>query len=170
MNWGRLEKLNLYSLFCRRQRGDMIETYKILNRYYNMDPSTFFTLNISSLTRGHLFKLFKKRSRLLIRHNFFSNRVVNLWKLELTTWLSCFSINFQAAIWWLLESIKIWAHTKASGLAWQLYCFGIPRPLNNNNNNKNGCKGDLKWLLDCFNRWCKIIGSKTRFCVSFCSN
>ena len=57
----------------------MIETYKILNRYYNMDPSTFFTLNISFSTRGHLFKLFKKRSRLLIRHNFFSNRVVNLW-------------------------------------------------------------------------------------------
>ena len=38
------------------QRGDMIEKYKILNRYYNMDPSTFFTLNISSSTRGHYFK------------------------------------------------------------------------------------------------------------------
>ena len=41
----RHEKLNLYSLFCRRQRGDMIETYKILNRYYNLNPSTFSTLN-----------------------------------------------------------------------------------------------------------------------------
>ena len=42
-----LKAKSLYSLFCRCQRGDMIETYKILNRYYNMDPSTFFTLNIS---------------------------------------------------------------------------------------------------------------------------
>ena len=36
---GRLEKLQLYSSFCRRQRGDMIETYKILHNYYNIEPS-----------------------------------------------------------------------------------------------------------------------------------
>ena len=30
-------------------------------------------------TRGHHRKLFKFRSRLLLRHNFFTNRVVNLW-------------------------------------------------------------------------------------------
>ena len=38
----RLEILDLYSLYCRRQRGDMIETYKILKRHYDLDPSTFF--------------------------------------------------------------------------------------------------------------------------------
>ena len=48
---GRLEKLQLYSLFCRSQRGDMIETYKILKNYYNIEPSLFFTLNDSSTTR-----------------------------------------------------------------------------------------------------------------------
>ena len=37
----RLEILDLYSLYCRRQRGDMIETYKILKRHYDLDPSTF---------------------------------------------------------------------------------------------------------------------------------
>ena len=68
---GCLEKLQLYSLFCRRQRGDMIETYKILNNYYNIEPSLFFTLNGSSTTGGHTLKLFKERSRLLVRHNFF---------------------------------------------------------------------------------------------------
>jgi len=66
----RLEKLNLYSLFCRRQRGYMTETYKILNRYYDIDPS---------ILSFHSFKLFKERSRLPIRYNIFSNRIVNLW-------------------------------------------------------------------------------------------
>ena len=74
----RLEILDLYSLYCRRQRGDMIETYKILKRHYDLDPSTFFTLNTAT-TRGHSLKLFKERSRLLVRQNFFTNRIVNLW-------------------------------------------------------------------------------------------
>ena len=76
----RLETLDLYSLYCRRQRGDMIETYKILKvkRYYDLDPSTFFTLNTAT-TRGHSLKLLKERSRLLDRQNFCTNRIVNLW-------------------------------------------------------------------------------------------
>ena len=45
----RLEILDLYSLYCRRQRGDMIETYKILKRHYDLDPSPFFTLNTATV-------------------------------------------------------------------------------------------------------------------------
>ena len=71
----RLERLGLYSLYCRRQRGDLLETYKILNGYYDINPTSFFTLS----NTGHHGKLFKFRSRLLVRHNFFTNRVVNLW-------------------------------------------------------------------------------------------
>ena len=75
----RLGRLDLYSLFCRRQRGDLIEVFKILNRYYDIEPTVFFTINNSSTTRGHQFKLFKEHSALLIRQHFFPNRVVNLW-------------------------------------------------------------------------------------------
>ena len=75
----RLERLDLYSLFCRRQRGDLIEVFKILNNYYDIEPSTFFTINNSSITRGHQLKLFKVRFRLMIRQHFFTNRIVNLW-------------------------------------------------------------------------------------------
>ena len=59
--------------------SDLIEMYKILNRYYNIDPSKFFNLSTTFDTRDHQCKLFKHRSRLLVRHNYFSNRAVNLW-------------------------------------------------------------------------------------------
>jgi len=49
----RLEKLQLYSLYCRRQRGDLIEAFKILNSYYHIDSNDIFTLQHDSNTRGH---------------------------------------------------------------------------------------------------------------------
>ena len=75
----RLEKLDLYSLYCRRKRGDLIETYKILNGYYDIDSTSFFTFSNTTTTRGHHHKLFRYQSRLLLRHNFFTNRVVSSW-------------------------------------------------------------------------------------------
>jgi len=56
----RLQKLGLYSLHCRRVRGDLIETYKIFKGYYDIEWSQLFTLNVSS-TRGHCLKLFKRQ-------------------------------------------------------------------------------------------------------------
>jgi len=58
-------KLGLYSLYCRRQRGDLIETFKILNGYYDIDPAKFFTLNSTDVTRGHSMKLFNSDLGLL---------------------------------------------------------------------------------------------------------
>ena len=56
----RLRKLGIYSLYCRRQRGDLIETYELLNGYYNVDWTKFFSLNPVSSTRGHYYaKLYK---------------------------------------------------------------------------------------------------------------
>jgi len=81
-----LERLDLYSLFCRRQRGDLIEVFQILNRYYNIEPSVFFTINNSSTDREYQFKSFKEFSRLLIRQHFFTNRVVNHWN-SLPNWI-----------------------------------------------------------------------------------
>ena len=76
----RLQKLELYSLYCRRERGDLIETYKILKGYYDIEWSKLFTLNTSN-TRGHSLKLFKKQCRTKQRLNFFTQRVVNIWNL-----------------------------------------------------------------------------------------
>ena len=75
----RLKILNLQSLYARRLRGDLIETYKILNGFTGTPINNYFTLNTNSATRGHSLKLFKERSRLNISKYFFSNRTVDRW-------------------------------------------------------------------------------------------
>ena len=75
----RIQRLKMYSLYCRRQRGDLIETFKILKRYLDVNHLNFFTLSPIDFTRGHDYKLFKPRSKLLVRSKFFTNRVIDLW-------------------------------------------------------------------------------------------
>ena len=77
----RLKKLKLPSLEYRRIRGDLIETYKILNNLY--DPLTtgrlLSLLPNTSSTRSNSFKLYKRRFKLNTFKYFFSNRIVNVW-------------------------------------------------------------------------------------------
>ncbi len=76
----RLSKLKIPSLKYRRLRGDMIEVYKIVTGVYDERvASDLFAPVSNSSTRGHLFKLPKRRSRLNIRKNYFTNRVVDSW-------------------------------------------------------------------------------------------
>ena len=75
----RCRQLGLTSLEKRRQRGDLIETYKILNRMENIDHSIFFERN-EATTRSNTCKLQKRGHwRTLVRANTFSVRVVNSW-------------------------------------------------------------------------------------------
>ena len=75
----RLKKLRLTTLEKRRVRGDMIQVYKLITKVDKVNYSKFFTLSEGGRTRGHKFKLSKKRTRLNLRKNFFSQRVVNTW-------------------------------------------------------------------------------------------
>ena len=75
----RLNRLGLISLEKRRVRGDLIQAFKIIKGIDKVHYSKFFTLNVDRRTRGHKFKLLKKRTRLDIRKNFFSQRVVSAW-------------------------------------------------------------------------------------------
>jgi hypothetical protein len=72
--------LNLFPLHYRQLRGDLLLTYKIV-RGQNccLNSEDFFTLSTTSHLRGHPWKLKKSRSRLLLRQNFFSQRVINPW-------------------------------------------------------------------------------------------
>ena len=75
----RLIKLNLYSLHYRRERGDMIQVFKILHGIDRIDPEYFFVKSQNQRTRGHQFKLFCTRCRLNVRSNFFSKRIIQSW-------------------------------------------------------------------------------------------
>ena len=52
----RLRELRIYSLYCRRQQEDLIETYKLLKGYYDLDWTGFFTLNPVRNTRAIIIK------------------------------------------------------------------------------------------------------------------
>ena len=75
----RIQNLNMYSLYCRHERGDLIETFEILKQHLLIDSTKLFTLSPITFTRGHNFKLSKPRSRLLVRSKFFMDRIINQW-------------------------------------------------------------------------------------------
>lgn len=74
----RLQILGLPSLEHRRVRGDMIEVYKYTHNLYKTEKPAL-PLSTSTQLRGNSLKLQKNRSRLELRANFFSNRVVATW-------------------------------------------------------------------------------------------
>ena len=76
----RLKILGLTTLKARRLRGDLIEVFKILKGYENIDQEVFLDMS-QSIVRGHSLKLNKKRVRLDVAKFSFSNRVVNEWNI-----------------------------------------------------------------------------------------
>ena len=74
----RCRKLGITSLEERRQRGDMIEVFKIMKGLENIDANTFFQRN-ENIRRGHNYTLYKKQCSKDIRKYFFSQRVINSW-------------------------------------------------------------------------------------------
>ena len=74
----RLTTLSLPTLQFRRDRADMLQVFKILNGYEDIDSSRFFTLSSTGLC-SHSLKLFKERSRLLLCKQTFTQRVVDSW-------------------------------------------------------------------------------------------
>ncbi|XP_070550687.1 uncharacterized protein [Ptychodera flava] len=75
----RLAKIGLPTLAYRRDRGDMIETFKILNGHYDEAVSNFLIRDRQVRTRGHSQKLQKHFCRLDIRKFSFTNRIVAIW-------------------------------------------------------------------------------------------
>ena len=56
LNTDRLSKFKLFSMDYKRKKGNMIQLFKILNGFENIDEQTMFTFS-SSTTRGHSKKL-----------------------------------------------------------------------------------------------------------------
>ena len=75
----RLQALKLQSLDSSRHRGDMIQVYKIMNGLDQLDPELFLLRAEGRCTRGHQDKLLMFHSRLEIRKNVFSQRILQDW-------------------------------------------------------------------------------------------
>ena len=74
----RLIELGLPTLEYRRQRTDLIQTYKLIKE---IDKTSMKMLNTCGAveTRGHKYKIFKPRANKEIRKNCYSHRVINDW-------------------------------------------------------------------------------------------
>ena len=57
----------------------MIHTYKLMNQFEKTSSTRFFEKNSNRTNRGNDCKIYKKRSRLEIRRNFYSQRSVDPW-------------------------------------------------------------------------------------------
>ena len=73
----RLRQLKLSSLVYRRIRGDMIETFKIMQQKYD-SPDMSPAID-GHHTRGHRYKLFKSRPKTRLRQHFFTARIIDTW-------------------------------------------------------------------------------------------
>jgi hypothetical protein len=87
-----LKRARLTTLECRRLRGDLIETYKLMHEIERVDYNKFFQLRQDN-RRGHVYKLMKFRSNLDIRKYFFSQRTINYWNLLTSEAVEASSVN-----------------------------------------------------------------------------
>ena len=72
--------LGLLTLETRFLRADLIEVFKILRGFENLDPDRFFqVIGDGARKEGHSFKLFKKRYRLDVRKFKFASMVCQEW-------------------------------------------------------------------------------------------
>ena len=94
----RLRILGLATLEMKFVRADLIEVYKIFNGLDSLDLGRYFVREVG-VTRGHSFKLFKKRVSLDVGMCKFGNRVCNKWNLLTEDVVSAGSLNtFEARL------------------------------------------------------------------------
>ncbi|CAH2243228.1 jg14526 [Pararge aegeria aegeria] len=76
----RLANLGLSTLKSRRERGDLIETYKILNKYYNIPNfEEIFSKKSNPRLRSYGLKLEYQQASSNPSKHFISNRVIQMW-------------------------------------------------------------------------------------------
>ena len=74
----RLKKLDIISLEERRYRADLLYMYKIIHNYVDIDYSKYISFD-NNKTRGHNFKIKKRRFNTDIGKYSFFNRIINPW-------------------------------------------------------------------------------------------
>ena len=110
----RFKFLKLPTLAYRRIRGDMVETYKILNNKYDEKLGNFLPLHRDQVEhperiRGHSKKLYKREWKKVIRKHSFGYRIVGPWnslpeKVVSAPSLNCFERHLDK--FWSQQSIR----------------------------------------------------------------
>ena len=88
----RLKLLGLTTLETRRTRGDLIEVYRIMKGFDDIDANKLF-VRAGEYTRGHSLKLFKPGCRLDCRKFSFSHRVIDVWNGLPIEVINCNTVN-----------------------------------------------------------------------------
>jgi len=90
-----LKRMKLTTLKQTRQRGDMIEVFKYVNKKYNDDDLELLPryTAVGMQTRGHNIKLKKRICDGRRRANFFGLRVVNGWNRLPESVIASTSVN-----------------------------------------------------------------------------
>ncbi len=89
----RLASLSLFSLEERRLRGKLIECFKILKGFTNVEASKLFSVDDTSRTRSNSVKLRCKQVQLDSTKFFFTNDVVREWNKLPPSVVQCDTIN-----------------------------------------------------------------------------
>ena len=88
----RLERLNLFNLETKRLRGQLIETFKILNGITNVEYNKHFTLSRNQ-TRSNGWKLELKRYNTTQCGQFFSYKICSTWNSLPASVVNCTTVE-----------------------------------------------------------------------------
>ena len=128
-----------------------------LRQFLQVDSSSFFTPSPINFTRGHDYKLLKFRSKLLTRHNFFTNRVIDQWN-----GLPDYVVNAQTLNEFKNKLDMFWAengygHQERPKAYWLLIIILLIivtfLSMYNNNNNKYIIQPSTKNNKNCGQKW-----------------
>ncbi len=89
----RLARLNLLSFEKRRLRGKLIECFKILKGFTNVDTNKLFSIDNLSRTRSNAINLRFRQTELDCTKFFFTNDVVKEWNKLPPSVLQCSTVN-----------------------------------------------------------------------------
>ena len=88
-----LKECGLTTLETSRLREDLVEVFKVLNEYENIDRNIFFSFKKDNRTRGHHVTLVKVQCRLDIRKYSLSQRTIIEWNKWSTDCVTASSVN-----------------------------------------------------------------------------
>jgi len=110
----------------RRLRGDMIEVFKAVHRYYDVCAALKLNFNTLSTTRGNKYKLQYSACHYNLRKFSFCSRVVDIWNSLPDSVIDADTLNiFKSRLdkHWLDQDVLYNFHSELTGTGGALICM-----------------------------------------------